>query len=260
MTTSPSTDNYTLGKGVVFFDRIDPATGLYTGERDLGNAPTFEYTVALSKLDHYSSRGGLKTKDAQVISEITPGCAFSLDECTKENIALLTLGNLTKVTQTSGSVPAEIRTAHLGMRLSLANRGVSSVVVKDAATGLITYVAGVDYLIDTALNDDKIGRILILPGGTITEAESLTIAYTKAATTYYTIDSFANTRTEGRLRFVSANPIGNNMELQIWRVSLTPNGNTAMIGDQWSTLGFTGEILKDAVNHPTTPFMQFIMS
>jgi hypothetical protein len=31
-----------------------------------------------------------------------------------------------------------------------------------------------------------------------------------------------------------------------------------MIGDDWSTLGFVGEILKDEVGHPTSPYMDFI--
>ena len=65
--TTPSADNYVLGKGVVYFNMKDPITGLYTGERDLGNAPAFSLNVSTEKLEHYSSRGGLKAKDKQVI-------------------------------------------------------------------------------------------------------------------------------------------------------------------------------------------------
>jgi len=58
---------------------------------------------------------------------------------------------------------------------------------------------------------------------------------------------------------VSDNPAGTQQELEIWRCSLTPTGDTAMIGDDWSTLGFVGEVLKDATNHPNSPYMNIIM-
>ena len=91
---SPNVENYTLGKGVVFFDQKNLTTGLYKGERDLGNAPAFAFNVALEKLEHFSSRGGLKAKDKEIISQITPGITFTLDEINKANLALLTLADL----------------------------------------------------------------------------------------------------------------------------------------------------------------------
>jgi len=33
-----------------------------------------------------------------------------------------------------------------------------------------------------------------------------------------------------------------------------------MIGDDWSTLGFTGEILKDEIGHPDSPYMNILMT
>ena len=258
MAQSPSTDNYQLGKGVVYFDRKDLATGLYTGERDLGNAPAFSFNIALEKLEHFSSRGGLKAKDKNIVSQITPGVAFTLDEVTPDNLALLTLADIVSVTQTSGSVVDEPHVAHLGKRIVLLNRNPTSVVVKKAG-GTPTYVNGTDYVIDATLKDDKIGRILILEGGTIVDGDNLTISYTKGALTYQKVAAFKQTQVEGFLRFVSDNPAGIQQELQIWRVSLTPSGDTSMIGDDWSTLAFTGEVLKDELGHPTSPYMEFVI-
>ncbi len=56
MAGSPNTENYTLGKGVVFFDRYDFDAAEYTGERDLGNAPVFAFNIALEKLEHYKNQ------------------------------------------------------------------------------------------------------------------------------------------------------------------------------------------------------------
>jgi len=328
MASSP--ENYTLGKGVVYFNRKDSVTGLSSGERDLGNAPAFSFNVALEKMEHFSSRGGLKAKDKSIISQITPACAFSLDEITAENLSLLTLGDIETVTQTAGSVVDEVVVANLDRRIALSKRNIGTTtlshgtvtsgpfLVEDTVTGgtstatgkitvvgagfikvavltgtftgtevitsgaktatinaapvfvsgvisvknsagTTTYTAGTDYEVSTDLSDDKIGRVNILPGGIIVEGESLKVTFGYSAASYQKIAAFKQTQVEGFLRFVSDNPAGTQQELQIWRVSLSPTGDTAMIGDGWSTIGFTGEILKDSANHPDSPYFDIIL-
>jgi hypothetical protein len=343
MAYAPSTDNFTLGKGVVYFDQLN-ASGVYLGERDLGNAPNFTFNVALEKLEHFSSRGGINTKDKEIISQLTPGLSFTLDEISKENLNLLLMGETTEVEQTAGTVTStpETVTARLGMRavldyreigaiwnlpydggtsdfvegetvtgddsgatgvvvaitgnttsgtLSLIktndidfedgetitgdNAGASgtggeanvnsttggsastvpNILVQDE-TGTTTYEKGTDYDISTSLKDDHIGRIFFYTDGDITDGETLSIQYAYAASTYHTIDAFAVTELEGRLRFVSDNPAGTDLELEVWRVSLAPDGDTALISDDWASLAFTAEVLKDETNHPNNPYMQ----
>ena len=337
MATSPSTDNYTLGKGVVYFDQL--ISGVYQGERDLGNAPAFTFSIALEKLEHFSSRGGIASKDKEIISQMTPSLAFTLDEVNKENLALLTLGSVTTKTQVIGSSLKEVLTAHLDKRSDLDYRGISfwllpydegtvifvlgelvtgaaggtgivvaitgdltsgvltiartnttAYVEDEALTGdgsgaasvnsstggtlgtgtpivlvqdsadTVTYVAGTDYKIDTTLNDGKIGRIKFLSGGTVIDEETVHVTYSYSALTYDQIAAFANDEIVGKLRFVSDNPAGTNQVLEAWSVSLTPSGDTAMIGDDWSTLGFAGEILKDEEGHASNPYMAIDMN
>jgi len=326
MAQSPNTDNYVLGKGVVYFNEL--VSNVYQGERDLGNAPAFSFSVAVEKLEHFSSRGGLKAKDKEVISQITPSVAFTLDEINAENIGMLSLGALSTVTQIAGVAEAEVVTANLGMRATTVYREIGSyrlahgtvtggpfvvgtTIVSDNAspgsgtivavgTGYVdvvvvsgvfanadtisvsaitadmtadpvwtagvilvqddadavTYVAGTDYSVSALLKDDKIGRVLVLSTGvTILEGDELHITYNYKAVTYSQVKSFTKTTIEGFLRFVSDNPVGTQQELKIWRASLTPTGDTAMIGDDWSTLGFQGEILKDETGHPASPYM-----
>ncbi len=338
MAISPNTDNYTLGKGVVYFDRKDMSTQLFTGERDLGNAPAFSFNVSLDKLEHFSSRGGLKAKDKEIISQITPGLSFTLDEVNKENLALLTLAELNEVAAASGSVTAENVIAHVDKRSVLAHRGISSAyslpydggtaafvpgetvsgatgvgivmsVDGDATSGTLTiilitpgfvdnesisgsgsgsatvnsssgeseipnsvgilvqddtdtttYTFGTDYIVDISLKDNEIGRILIKSGGAITDGSTVHVTYAYSYSKYTEIRAFKETQIEGRLRFVSDNPVGMQQELEVWRVSLTPNGDTAYIGEDWSTLEFTGEILKDETGHPDSPYMTIRMS
>jgi len=338
MALSPNTDNYTLGKGVAYFNKLDPTSGVYGGERDLGNAPELAISLAIEKLEHFSSRGGLKAKDKEIISQMTPSLSFTLDEVNNQNLALLMLGNIEEIVQVAGVAVAESIVAHEGLRSSLSQRGITHYTLPyddsasdnvlfvpgetvsgatgvgkvlavtgdatsgtltialttpgfvdnetltgdiagsaevDSATGevagvgtpivlvqdetdTVTYVAGVDYEISAALKDDKIGRIKVLEGGAITDDETLHVTFGYADMTYSVIRAMVNTQVEGSFRFVSDNPAGGQRELSIWRVSLTPSGDTAFIGEDWSTLGFAGEILKDEVGHPGSPYMDII--
>lgn len=330
MGQSPNTENYTLGKGVIYFNQM--VNSVYQGERDLGNAPAFSFSLATEKLEHYSSRGGLRAKDKEIVSQITPSLSFTLDEINKENLALLTLGDIEAVSQLAGIADAVDVVAISGLRAMTANRQIGSVALAhgtvtggpfevgetvtggtSTATGTVvrvgsamiwvtttgtafedaelltggtssatatttaapawaggvilvqdstdttTYVAGTDYDCLTLLKDDEIGRIYTYEDGSITDAETLHVSYMYRAETYQRIKAFANTEIIGMLRFVSDNPAGEQQEIRAWSVTLAPTGDTALIGDDWSTLGFTGEILKDETGHPDSPYMDMIM-
>lgn len=259
MANSPSTDNYTLGKGVVYFNQWDGSA--YTGERDLGNAPAFTFNVSLEKLEHYSSRGGLKAKDKEIVSELTPSISFTLDELNQDNFAMLSMADMVTISQTGASVTDESHVAHLGKRIDLQFRDISAVSITNASDADTPLVNGQDFEISTALKDDKIGRIYILPNApNVSEGDNLDIDYTYGTITYTEIRAFNQTSVEGKLRFVSDNPAGEDLELEAWSVSLTPSGDTALIGDDWSTLGFTCEVLKDETGHPNNPYFRIIMN
>lgn len=240
-------DNYTLGKGIIYFDQlVDDA---YTGELDLGNAPAVTLAIDLDTLDHFSSRGGLRAKDKRVVQEITPAINFTLDELSPENLALLFMADIAEVSQAAASVGAEPVTAKLDKYVKLTKRAVASGTVVVGA-----YTEGTDYEIDYT-----VGRIKALSTGSIAENEALSVTYDCNQYDYTQVSMVAQTEIEGAIRFVSDNPVGPAMELILWKVSLTPAGETAFIGDDWSTLEFNGEILKDETNHPDSPYGDIIM-
>ena len=327
MPEAHDTDNYTLGKGICYFNKQE-ADGSYLGERDLGNAPELTFSIDITKLDHYSSRGGIRAKDKTVVTEITPTLAFTLDEVNEDNLALLTFGEITEVVQAESLEEQQaITEAHLGLFVELNHRNVGGkqlvhgtvtagpFVVGETITGgtssatadvievgsnyllleneaggpfqaaeTITggtsgasatvttipafisgyvvvcddtestyYVRGTDFTVEAGS-----GRIKLLSTGSIVEDEELIVKYAAGATTYSVVNVLAETEVEGAFRFVSDNPVGTQLELEIWRVNLAPAGDTAMIGDDWSTLSFEGEILKDEENHPSNPYMNII--
>lgn len=85
-----SISNYTVGKGIVSFKKTGAADYV-----DLGNCPSFEFTPSLDKLEHYSSRSGVKTKDKTIVVQKSGEVKLVLEEFTPDNLALAVLGTVT---------------------------------------------------------------------------------------------------------------------------------------------------------------------
>ncbi len=86
---APSTENYLIGKGFLIFRPV--------GETDffhLGNVPTFEFTPAVTKLDHFSSQEGTKEKDDSIVTEKTGTVKITMEEFTKRNLGIMLMGNV----------------------------------------------------------------------------------------------------------------------------------------------------------------------
>jgi len=335
MALTPSPDNYTLGRGIVYFNKKDQTSGLYEGERDLGNAPSFTFSIDLTALEHFSSRSGLKAKDQKVITEVTPKFTFTLDEINAENLALLTMADIEAISQLASAYESDdftdvnvdrwynldkrnVSIRSLNYKASMApalfavgetvtgaggatatvlevdgdaNTGTlwlgsitnapfvdgealtgsvagdaladgvetadaAGVVVSDkgAPGATVIYTEGTDYTISATR-----GRIKIISGGAIVDDDDIRVSYSCGTSSYQKIKVLAETTLEGILRFIGDVPIGNSAELEIWRASLTPAGDTAMIGDDWSTLSFEGEVLKDETGHSESPYMNILV-
>lgn len=97
MPTSPDVANYHIGKGIVSFKETGG-----TDFVDLGNSPSFIYTPAVTKKEHFSSREGVKTKDFTAITQVGATIKFKLDEITGSNLAFFALAD------TDSTTPGEI--------------------------------------------------------------------------------------------------------------------------------------------------------
>ena len=144
-------------------------------------------------------------------------------------------------------------------KIVLAKKNVSNVTI---AAGATTLVAGTDYTVDAA--DAKAGQITILDStavqAAIAASDDLTVTYDCAQTDMKVVKLFTETEVIGRLKFVSDNPTGTQCTLLAKRVSLTPSGDTAFIGDDWSTLSFSCECLKSSdPADANSPYIDIIM-
>ena len=92
MATSPDVQNYHIGKGIVSFKETAPTVAV--GFVDLGNAPSFVWEPTIEKLEHFSSREGVKTKDFTAVTQTGATITFTLDEITPETVRLFVLGEV----------------------------------------------------------------------------------------------------------------------------------------------------------------------
>lgn len=228
-------DTLVLGRGVLYFDPFVKGTKTKTGERDFGESPGFTINVTVSKLDKYSSRSGTRQKIRSIPLETTRAGQIVTENISTSNLALVLLGSTVTLTSTAATVTDEpisdvIQGRYYQLGTSAGNP--AGVVDLNSGTAAVVKVSstakalGTDYTIDYAK-----GRIYIVPGGTITDGTDITVTYTTKAGSRTRIVSGSDP-IEGALRFISDNPEGPDKVYYFPYVSLTPNGDLALIGDQ----------------------------
>lgn len=81
---APDVESYYVGKGIVSWQADGD-----TEYRDLGDVPSFKFTPTVKRLDHYSSRLGVKSKDRSVVLEKSAVVSITMDEWNAANMALV---------------------------------------------------------------------------------------------------------------------------------------------------------------------------
>jgi hypothetical protein len=239
---------YLLGAGRLYFDPL--VSGVYQGERYLGQCPSFSINVEAERVQLFSSDGPTAEKLEDVVTQVNRSASITCHEVSVDNLALFFSGDVSTASQSSGTVTDEVhddvvkgRYYQLGQSTSFPSgaRSVSAVVVKDTTTPTpVTFVLNTDYTVDAEL-----GRIYIVPGGGIANGTDLRISYTKAAKTWDAITSGNLASRQGRLRYIEDAARGTNRDFYFPAVDLSPNGEFAVKSrDSFAELSFQVEILK----------------
>ncbi len=111
--------------------------------RSPGNVAELKLALKTDVLEHYESQTGQRTLDHRMVKQKSATVTLTIEEFTKENLALALYGN--HVTGSGGTVTGEPvggATPVVGDRYFLAHPKVSSLVVKDGSTPPVTLVAG----------------------------------------------------------------------------------------------------------------------
>lgn len=86
--------NYVVGRGRLFFGLFKPGTRVATSQRYFGNTPELSLSQSEDTLDHFSSEGGVRVKDASVTLQNDSSGSFTCDNISPENLALWFLGEV----------------------------------------------------------------------------------------------------------------------------------------------------------------------
>lgn len=255
--------NYVVGRGRLYFNIFKKGSNTpASGELYFGNTPELTLTADTETLDHYSSESGLRNLDASVLLEYTQGGNFTTDEINADNLALFFLGDKTVVTQTQMTDRKETLTLlQKGRYYQLGTDDVTptgvrnidnfQIVVADAGTSIsvgsgdISTIPGA-----TALPEDNY-EIDLATGRLYIEPDASDIGSGKTAAVQYDVGAQARTTVIGKanmiygsLRFISDNPVGTQKDYYFPKVSLQPDGDYALKGDDWQVMGFTFRAMK----------------
>lgn len=80
--------NYVVGAGRLFFGQFKPNSRVARGQLYFGNTPALSLSQSEDMLDHYSSEGGVRVKDASVSLQNDSSGSFQCDNISLENLAL----------------------------------------------------------------------------------------------------------------------------------------------------------------------------
>lgn len=234
---TPSPDNVLMGSGSLYIDRLDD--GAKTGELHLGNVTTFAITTTDETKKLYESM----TKSRGLYKEVTVRrdivCAITGNEFNIENVALTLMGNEGSITQTTGTVADSTLTSSSkkGRFYPTGKRNISAVTVSQDATD---YVLGTDYAVDA-----KTGRIQVLAGGSIDDGSALTVSFSYAAVQLKTVEGGNAGTIEASLRFVGDPTAGPEVEVEVFRVKVNPNGELGFISDEFGAWSLNCSVLAD---------------
>lgn len=238
---------YQIPRGRLVFYPFD-AAGRLLGGRQFGNCPAFSLSVEGDKAPHYSSQGGLREKDEEVLIEITRKAAITTDNISGSNLRMFLSGTAETHTQASATVADEAHTVEPGgiYRLGVTAaaptgaRKLSAVTVK-SKDGITTFAAETDYTVDADL-----GLLQIADGGEIDAATEVLVGYTAAETSWERIKSGNGADLKGALQLIADNAHGTNRDWWFPSVALSPTGELPLIqdGTDYSQFGFDVEVVK----------------
>lgn len=89
---SPNIGNYVVGRGIGYVKLIAPSLNPDSDFVDCGNITEFTFQVKPTRLEHYSSRVGVRKKDLVVVTEVAATLTIVMEEMTARNMGFACLG------------------------------------------------------------------------------------------------------------------------------------------------------------------------
>ena len=227
---------------------------VYLGKRDIngnpievrspGNVADLSLSLKTDVIEHYESQTGQRAVDLRLVKQKSATVALTIEEFTKENLALALYGN--HETGTGGSVTNEAigpnaggATPVVGDRYFLAHPKVSALSIVDSAGTPATLTLGTHYTADV-----DFGAIQFL------DVTGLTAPF-KASYTYGAVTEigiFTQPLPERFLRLEGVNTAASNAKvlIELYRVAFDPLKKFDIISNDLNKFEMEGSLLADA--------------
>ena len=230
---------YASSQGRVYLGKRD-INGLPIEVRSPGNVADLKLSLKTEVLEHYESQSGQRSLDHRMIKNKSATINLSIEEFTKENLALALYG--THVATTGGTVTNEQvggATPVVGDRYFLAHPKVSTLVVKDSAGTPATLTLGTHYTADT-----DFGAIQFLDTTGLTAPFKASYAFGDVSE----IGIFTQPLPERYLRLEGLNTAQGNAKVlvELYRVAFDPLKELALISNEYNKFDLEGSLLADS--------------
>jgi hypothetical protein len=245
--------NVKLGKGSLFLAPLE-SDGSDRGFEDVGNVSSLSLASDTTTAEIYSSRQATAPLLARNVLRTAYTLTATCNEFTIENLRKWLQGEVvTRAQVLDASVTVTKDDVREGALIDLGARRVSGVVVTAEGTNVL--VAGVDYSVSTEFGAVK----LVKPedGGSVTEGQSVSIVFAQPALSISSVRIAKQPAANCRLLFLSddsnADGVSAHDRLELWKVSLAPEGELNLISDDYGAFQLTASVLSDA-SHPDEPY------
>lgn len=238
-----------LGKGSLLLDQLTTA-GVSQGFDFAGNCSAISLSADQTTAELYSSTQQSAPLIARAVTQISYTLTATMNEYNFAMLKKFLLAEENTKAQSAASKQAFFNQVRLGAYYQIGDRQVTNVAV---SVGSVVMTAGTDYLLY-----DEFGLIKILAGGAIMANDNVVVDYDAPALSIsqLRIAKIASPIVHVLYLADDANQDGDAAKdrLEIWRANIAPEGELALISDEYGSYQLSAAVLSDAENHPNDPF------
>lgn len=196
----------------------------------IGNTPELQLKITSDSTDHFESKTGMRAKDAVLRKQTGVSVSGTLEEVTKENLAMVLSGKTLEIPADTIAETA-LGTVKIGEMIDLGIRNLSDVAFKGPADAEITA--------DKYTLDAVFGTVIFNEAVTDVKWSGKSGAITR--TTVAT-----NLGEEYRFFFKGVDTYqGDKIAVTLWRLELSPETEFDLIHEDFASYSFEGECLAD---------------
>ena len=196
----------------------------------IGNTPELQLKITSDSTDHFESKTGMRAKDAVLRKQTGVSVSGTLEEVTKENLAMVLSGKTFEIP--AGTIAeTALGAVKIGEMIDLGTRNLSDVAFKGPADAA---VAADKYILDSVF-------------GTVVFNEPITDVKWSGKSGAITRTTVAtNLGEEYRFFFKGVDTYqGDKIAVTLWRLELSPETEFDLIHEDFASYSFEGECLAD---------------